>query len=106
LLHPKCEIRTPAAELGEDAIREAAIEAGADDVPSDEDEHIICTAPNELGTVANALRAAGLTLTSEKHVSVCQNTTTISGITVARQAIKLYDLLDDYADTLNVFTNL
>src|SRR5690606_13462489 len=101
----KGEIRIPAAELGEEAIMEAAIEAGADDVSSDEDEHIIFTAPNELGTVANALRAAGLNLTSEKHVSVCQNTTTISDITVARQAIKLYDLLDDYADTLNVFTN-
>ena len=37
---------------------EAAIEAGADDVQSDDDEHIVLTAANELGTVANTLRAA------------------------------------------------
>lgn len=101
----KGEIRINASAIHEDRIMEAAIEAGADDVQSDADEHFIFTAPNELGTVANTLRAAGLTPISEKHISVAQNPTVISEINVARQILKLYEQLDDYADTLNVFTN-
>lgn len=101
----KGEIRIDASAIDEDRIMEAAIEAGADDVQSDADEHVIFTAPNELGTVANTLRDSGLRTISEKHVSVPQNPTVISDVAVARQILKLYEQLDDYADTLNVFTN-
>ena len=101
----KGEIRIPAATIDEDSLMEIAIEAGADDVQSDEDEHLIHTAPNELGTVANALRAAGLKLTSEKLVSISQNPSTVTDLTIARHVLKLHDLLDDYPDTVNVFTN-
>lgn len=101
----KGEIKLSASSIGEDRIMEVAIEAGADDVHSDEEEHIIYTAANELGTVANTLRGSGLHLVSEKMVSLPQNPTVISDVEVARQILKLHDVLDDYADTLNVFTN-
>jgi YebC/PmpR family DNA-binding regulatory protein len=101
----KGEIRLSAINLAEDHLMEAAIEAGADDVLCDPDEHLILTAPNELGTVANALRHAGFRLASEKLVSVPQIPSIVSELGIARQVIKLYDLLDDYPDTLNVFTN-
>jgi YebC/PmpR family DNA-binding regulatory protein len=101
----KGEIRLPAGDIDEDQLMEAAIEAGAEDVQSDEDEHLIQTAPNELGTVANALRAAGLKPRSEKLVSISQNPSVVTDPVVARQILKLYDQLDDYADTVNVFTN-
>ena len=84
---------------------EAAIEAGADDVQSDEDEHIILTTPSDLGTVANSLRDAGLAISSEKHVSISQNPEVVTDLAIARQIIKLHDQLDDYADTVNLFTN-
>ena len=101
----KGEIRIPATAAPEDVILEAAIEAGADDVQSDPDEHLILTAPTDLGAVANALRAAGYPIASEKFVSVPQNPSVVTDPAIARQILKLYDLLDDYADTLNVFTN-
>lgn len=101
----KGEIRILAPAIDEERLMEAAIEAGADDVQSDEDEHTIHTAPNELGTVANALRAAGLKLTSEKHVSISQNPSMVTDPVIARQIMKLHDQLDDYPDTVNVFTN-
>jgi YebC/PmpR family DNA-binding regulatory protein len=101
----KGEIRIRADEADPERIMEAAIEAGADDVRSDDEEHLIFTAPNELGTVANTLRGAGLILQSEKMVSVAQNPIIVTDPAIARQVIKLHDLLDDYADTLNVFTN-
>ena len=101
----KGEIRIPASAIEEDQLMEAAIEAGADDVQSDEDEHIVHTAPNELGTVANALRASGLPLASEKLVSISQNPSVVTDPAIARQILKLHDQLDDYQDTVNVFTN-
>ena len=101
----KGEIRLNAADISEDRILEAAIEAGADDVQSDPDEHLVLTSPSALGTVANALRDAGLALASEKLVSVPHNPGTVTDLAIARQILKLYDLLDDYPDTINVFTN-
>lgn len=101
----KGEIRIDAAAIDEERIMEAAIEAGADDVRSDSDEHVIYTAATELGTVANTLRSIGILPTSEKMVSVPQNLSVVSDVEIARQILKLYDVLDDYADTVNVFTN-
>jgi YebC/PmpR family DNA-binding regulatory protein len=101
----KGEIHIPSSEISEERLMEAAIEAGADDVSSDEDDHRVITAANELGTVAKALRDAGLNITSEKHVSIPQTPAVISDAAIARQIIKLHDQLDDYQDTVNVFTN-
>jgi YebC/PmpR family DNA-binding regulatory protein len=101
----KGEIRIPAAAIDEDRLMEVAIEAGAYDVQSDDDEHLIHTAPNELGTVANMLRAAGMALSSEKLVSISHNPSVVTDSVIARQILKLHDQLDDYPDTVNVFTN-
>jgi YebC/PmpR family DNA-binding regulatory protein len=99
------EIRIPAAVIHGDALMETAIEAGADDIQSDEEEHVILTAPNELGTVANSLRASGLSVASEKLVSISHNQSVVTDPAIARQILKLHDQLDDYQDTVNVFTN-
>lgn len=101
----KGEIRVNAEGIDEDRIMEAAIEAGADDVESDETEHLVYTAPAALAPVAKALRDAGLPVQSEKFVSLPQNPATIADLAVARAAIRLYEALDDYDDTMNVFTN-
>lgn len=101
----KGEIVMPADAVTEDRILEVAVMAGADDVHSDETEHIIHTSPNLLATVAHELRDQGLTIQSEKFTSIPQTPVVIDDLCVARQAIKLYDLLDAYDDTRNVFTN-
>lgn len=101
----KGEIRVKAQDIPEDHLMETAIEAGADDVHSDSEEHTILTAPSELSSVSTALKTAGLNLLSEKFISLPQTPSVVSDIVTARQVLKLYDLLDDYQDTLNVFTN-
>jgi YebC/PmpR family DNA-binding regulatory protein len=101
----KGEIRLPADAAGEHEIMEAAIVAGADDVASDEDEHVVLTDPVQLAAVANHLREAGYTPVSEKLVSIPRVPTVVADENRAREVLKLYELLDDYADTMNVFTN-
>lgn len=101
----KGEIRIPAEGIDADRMMEAAILAGADDVHSDESEHVVLTSPAELAAVAAGLRAEGFPISSEKLVSVAQNPSVVADPEIARQVMKLYDLLDAYDDTLNVFTN-
>lgn len=94
------------AEAGSaEAILEASILAGADDVQSDEAEHTIYTQPAALGHVAQELRTMGMTVRSEKFTSIPQALVVVDDLTTAKQVLKLYDLLDAYDDTLNVFTN-
>lgn len=102
----KGEIRVSAGGASEDEMMEAAILAGADDVQSDESEHVIYTAPTELAAVAGNLRDTGHAILSEKLVSIPQTPAVVADPETARQLLKLYDLLDDYDDVLNVYTNL
>jgi transcriptional/translational regulatory protein YebC/TACO1 len=83
------------------------MDAGADDVEAgdNENEWVFTTSPTELGNVSNALRETGNTITSMKLVYVPQNVTVITDLEVAKKATRLYELFDDYDDTLNVFTN-
>lgn len=101
----KGEIRLEASGIGEDELMEAAILAGADDVKSDEAEYVVLTAPTALATVASSLRESGLAIVSEKFVSVPQNPALVSDPDIAKQVLKLYERLDEYDDTVNVFTN-
>lgn len=101
----KGEIRIAAEGIDSERMMDAAILAGADDVLSDESEHVVLTSPTELAAVAAGLRAEGFAIGSEKLVSVAQNPGVVSDPEIARQVMKLYDLLDGYDDTLNVFTN-
>jgi transcriptional/translational regulatory protein YebC/TACO1 len=86
---------------------ELAMDCGADEFETgDEDgEWVFTCGPTDLGTVSEALGAAGKNVTGMKLISVPQNPTMISDVAVARKVMKLYDLLDDYDDTMNVFAN-
>jgi YebC/PmpR family DNA-binding regulatory protein len=94
----------PASASGEDAMMEAAIEAGADDVESDEDGHTIYTAFEDLGAVVEALSAA---LGDPKSTAIVwrpKTTTPIEG-DQAQTLLKLMDALDDEDDVQNVYAN-
>lgn len=99
------EIRLDTADLTTEQVMEAAILAGADDVDSDDEHHLIFTAPQELSAVAENLRRAEFQPVSEKLIYLPQSPTVIDDLEHARQILKLYEQLDDYEDSLNVFTN-
>ena len=101
----KGEIRLSADGIEQDPLMEAAIFAGADDVIFDEDEHFVLTPPTELAAVADKLRGAGFRLVSEKLVSIAQTPSVVEDEDRARQVMRLFERLDEYQDTLNVFTN-
>ena len=99
------QIVYPAGAGSEDAIMEAAIEAGAQDVESDAEEgHTIFTGFEDLGAVAEALEAALGAAKSTGVVWRPKNTIPVSG-DAAGTLMKLLDALDDDDDVQNVYAN-
>lgn len=93
------------ARVGDaDAVLEAAIEAGADDVSSSEDGHEIITSQESLHEVAKALEAAfgdarkaALTWRPQNGVAVDDE--------AGEKILKLIDHLDNQDDVQNVYGN-
>jgi YebC/PmpR family DNA-binding regulatory protein len=98
------QIVYPAGAGSEEAIMEAAIEAGAEDVQSDEDGHTIYTAFEQLSEVAQALEKALGEAKSTQVVWRPKSLTPVSGDPAAT-LMKLLDALDDDDDVQNVYTN-
>ncbi len=98
-------IKIPSSALSADHITDLAIEAGADDVQSDEEEHTIITSVSQLYAVAGFLKDRGLTASSIKLDYQPSTTITLTDVETARQVLNLYDLLDELDDTQNVYAN-
>ncbi len=89
----------------EDKVMEVALEAGAEDVISDEEGAIeVLTAPADFEAVKNALEAAGLTPDMAEVTLRPENTIALSGDDAAKMQ-KLLDVLEDLDDVQNVFHN-
>jgi YebC/PmpR family DNA-binding regulatory protein len=93
------------AGCDEDRIMEVALEAGADDVVSDEDGAVdVLTEPATFQQVKAAMIAAGL-IPEEAEVTMRASATIKLGLEDAQKMIKLLDLLEDLDDTQNVYSN-
>jgi YebC/PmpR family DNA-binding regulatory protein len=99
------EIVYPASAGSEDKVMDAAIEAGAEDVESDADGHVITSAFEDLHAVAEALEAA-LGVPKSTGVVWRPKTTTPVSPADAAQLMKLIDALDDDDDVQSVYSNV
>ncbi|QAY77125.1 YebC/PmpR family DNA-binding transcriptional regulator [Sphingosinicella sp. BN140058] len=97
-------ITYPAGAGSADAVLEAAIEAGAEDVESDEDGHQIWTAQESLHEVAKALEATLGEAESTKLAWRPQTPVDVDG-DAAGQLFKLIDALEDDDDIQTVWGN-
>ncbi len=94
-----------AAEVAsEDAMLEAAIECGADDVQSSEETHEIYCAFDQLNEVSSALEKSFGAAVSAKPTWRPQNTIPVEGDKAA-SLMKMIDTLDDCDDVQNVYAN-
>ena len=88
----------------EDEVLEAALEAGADDMTTEGDQHVITTEPMLLHSVREALEAKGLSVAEAEIGMIPQNTVMVEGKD-AESIIKLTDALEDHDDVSKVFSN-
>lgn len=89
----------------EDAIMETALEAGAEDIVTDEDGSIeVLTAPDSFEAVRDALRAASLAF-EEAEITQRASTSTEVDIETGQKVLAFLDVLEDLDDTQDVWSN-
>ncbi|ENC6660251.1 YebC/PmpR family DNA-binding transcriptional regulator, partial [Aeromonas hydrophila] len=91
--------------VDEDALMDAALEAGADDVVTEEDGSIeVYTTPNDFGTVLDGLEAAGFKPQSAE-VTMIPSTEAELDAETAPKLMRLIDMLEDLDDVQEVYHN-
>jgi YebC/PmpR family DNA-binding regulatory protein len=100
----KGEIIYPAEAGDEDTVMMAAIEAGAEDVESSADGHVIWCADTDLNDVSNALETT-LGESQSTRLAWRPTTTTEMDLDGMEKLMKLIDALEDDDDVQRVTTN-
>ena len=94
-----------AAGTDEDTVMEAAMEAGADDIVTNDDGSVdVLTQPDDYQSVKDALDAAGLAPESAEVTMRAANSSEL-GLDDATKMVKLLDMLEDLDDVQNVYSN-
>ena len=92
-------------EYDEDALMEAALEAGASDFVSDEDAYIIYTEDNDLEAVADAIEKAGFKYESADHDKIPSTYVTLDSEDDIKYMTLLLEHLEDNDDVTEVYHN-
>jgi len=104
-LFNKVGILSYSNSVDEDAVMEAAIEAGADDVVSHEDGTLdVMTTPEDYFSVKEAMAEVQL-MPETSEVTRQATTATVLDVKTAEQMLRLIDRLEDLDDVQNVFSN-
>lgn len=93
-----------ATRYQEDEVLEAALEAGADDMSTEGDLHVITTDPLLLHAVREALEASGLSISEAEIGMIPKSSVRVEG-KEAEQLLRLADALEDDEDVSKVFSN-
>ncbi len=89
----------------EDAIMEAALDAGAEDVVAEEDGMVeVLTAPEDYIKVKEAMTAAGLEPVDSELTMRAANNTEV-GVEDGEKVMRLIDMLEELDDVQEVFSN-
>jgi len=92
-------------EVDEDAVMELALEAGAQDLETDDADYFrIYTSPEELHRVKDLLESGGLVVEAAQFEMEPSSTTRLEG-KQADQMIRLMEAFDDHDDVQHVWAN-
>jgi YebC/PmpR family DNA-binding regulatory protein len=98
------QIEVDAERYGEEAVMEAALDAGALDVESDEGTYTVLTEVADFNAVQDGLRAKGIEWESAELAMVPKTEVRVEGDDAA-QLLKLLDLIEELDDVQKVYTN-
>jgi YebC/PmpR family DNA-binding regulatory protein len=101
----KGQISVPQDATGEDRLLEIILDAGADELITEDAHYLIITAPDHLYTVAESLKNAGIPADSQKLTYLPESTVSVYDESVAAQILRLCDALEENDDVQNVHSN-
>jgi len=104
IFDPKGIIIVPRDQIEEDVLLEIALDAGADDLKTDEKSYEITTSPEDFEQVKSALAEHNIAMESADLTLVPQSTVTVTGKD-GEHTLKLMDALEDHDDSQRVYAN-
>ncbi|NPA52122.1 MAG: YebC/PmpR family DNA-binding transcriptional regulator [Aquificae bacterium] len=105
LFEEKGIIQVPKSEYSEEEIFEKAIEAGAQDVITEDEYYEIRTEPKELYAVKEALENMGIKVEKAELTKIPTTTIEIKDEETATKLMKLLDALEENDDVQKVYAN-
>ncbi|MFY0684880.1 MAG: YebC/PmpR family DNA-binding transcriptional regulator [Balneola sp.] len=105
LFEQKGMIRVPIEDKDEEGFMMEAIEAGADDIQSEDDFFVVYTAREDLFNVRKALEDGGSKIESAELIREAMTETKVDAET-ALSNLKMMDKFEENDDVTNVFTNM
>lgn len=104
VFEPKGLVVVPRADVEEDDLMMAALEAGAEDMSGEEEAFEVYTPLSELDAVRKAIEGAGFEVERAERTLVPQNLVPVEGKT-AQQLLTLMEMLEDQDDVQHVYAN-
>lgn len=104
MFQKKGQIVVKKSVISEDDLMAVALEAGAEDIASDDDNFTVTTSPSDLDNVFNAVKAK-VEPESSEIAMIPQNYIAIEDVKTAEQILKFMDTIDDQDDVQKVYSN-
>ena len=106
MFHKKGQIAVPRETIPEERLFELALEAGAEELTTEEEQYVILTSHDQLYAVAEALKKESVTIEGQKFTFIPDTTVQVVDEVAALQVLRLCDSLEDDDDVQNVYSNL
>jgi YebC/PmpR family DNA-binding regulatory protein len=100
----KGQIYVNANRYHEEAVFEAAIEAGAEDVEKDGDEYVVTTDPHDFHAVQDGMKGGGVEFSEAELTFIAKNEVSVGG-KEAERLLRLLDALEEHDDVQKVHSN-
>jgi len=100
----KGQVVVDATRYTEEAVFEAAVLAGAEDVQQEDDEFVVLSGPAEFHEVQQAIEEAGIDTEDSDLTRIPKNQVAVTG-KEAEKLLELLDALEDLDDVQKVHTN-
>ena len=106
--HRKARFLIEGENANEEKLFELLLDGGADveDISVSDDEAEVLAPPEAFGAILVILEKAHITATESSIALIPENTTEIKDANTARQVQKFIDILEDYDDAQEVFTDM
>jgi len=105
MFHKKGIIMVEKEGVDEDELMEVVLEAGAEDMTSEEEQFVVTTDPANFETVRTAIEDQGFPIASADLTMVPDNTVKVT-VREAQKVLKLMDALENQDDVQNLYSNL
>ncbi len=105
LFERKGVIEVPVKDVSEEDLFEKAIEAGAKDLQSGSEVHLVYTVPEDLYNVKESLESMGVPVEKAQITWIPTTTVSVEDTETAKKILRLIDALDDLEDVQQVIAN-